>query len=815
MPTPERRTDRPPSRRNHHNDNQYSPFHRAYRDSDLDDYNASKIPSPPQNYGSTARQRDNFSKTRSLRGAFRVAGDRYSTMAEEDAPTFGTPNRYRRQSVNLLSPESNPPNELAEAYRQISDAGDLVDEAPEKDFLPELHGSRSMRSSSGSLTRDNALFLNDTDAGFLDDGRDESPRRRFTDHSEDKQRLRRATSSQSPVLNRNGIASALTSENLLRREEEDRAALKMEEELEEDYGGVKPSLNLPSNWGTRGRHRSDWLRNITKRSNSESAPAAERRDTSPPKFNLEVESTSPQAPPPAGIRDALREPSSNRYNRLPSSNIHNKAPVGQEENGEGDPIPNTPIMVYKNSTFTKRSPTKRDSQDLLRKLSRNESPGQTRNEFLTPEAQKIQAPERRIYDKTPVVTGAWIDTPVTERPSAHLPDHLSKGIVPSPVPSKPEPARQPTAPVNQMPSTTRSPLKKDREARVEEKRQEQKTPDERPKNEEQEEKVAKRPLIKPDLPKSALETVMQDFKADKDSLDVGDDTIESLQEMLNDKPSGLKEEEDDAAYQKAVLAKLERPSPSPSSNDQGTDLDRLNDKLQSLADSLLEVRTGLNSIEKQVSRDADTICSLPPSPTDGGLGTTHFSRLSRWLPRLWTTSPGSRRIRPTLLGWSAIFALVWFFSESTLCDYYCHPLVSDICEGNCLDPDAPQFPYVIPTMLWRWSHLSSLLAPIGTVLIAFYRLVTQLLGFSDGYVQDTPAPYVNVSGEIFIHGRRLDTLPTGVTNSRGFFAAIPKPWRETQQSPEAVPSLDLGQGAHGSYGDEMTDDGSMEDDEYI
>ncbi|PLB40740.1 uncharacterized protein BDW47DRAFT_100756 [Aspergillus candidus] len=813
MPTPERRTDRPPSRRNQHDDHQYSPFHLAYRDSDLDDYNASKIPSPPQNYGGTARQRDNFSKTRSLRGAFRVAGDRYSTMAEEDARTFGTPNRYRRQSVNLLSPESNPPNELAEAYRQISDAGDLVDEAPENDFLPDLRGSRSMRSSSGSLTRDNALFLNDADAGFLDDGMDESPRRRSTDHSEDKQRLRRATASQSPVLNRNGIASALTSENLLRREEEDQAALKMEEELEEDYGGVKPSLNLPSNWGTRGRHRSDWLRNITKRSNSESAPAVERRDTSPPKFNLEVESTSPQAPPPAGIRDALREPPSNRYNRLPSSDLHNKAPAGQEENRTGDPIPNTPIMVYKNSTFTKRSPTKRDSQDLLRKLSRNESPGQTRNEFLTPEAQKIQAPERRIYDKTPVVTGAWIDTPVTERPSAPLPDHLSKGVVPSPVPSRTEPARQPTAPVNQMPSTTRSPLKKDRETRVEEKRQEQKNLDERPKNEDQKEKVAKQPLIKPDLPKSALETVMQDFKADKDSLDVGDDTLESLQEMLNDKPSGLKEEEDDAAYQKAVLAKLERPSPS--SNEQGTDLDRLNDKLQSLADSLMEVRTGLNSIEKQVSRDADTICSLPPSPTDSGSSTTYVSHLSRWLPRLWTRGPESRRIRPTLLGWGIIFAFVWFFSESTLCDYYCHPLVSDICEGNCLIPDAPQFPYVIPTMLWRWSHLSSLLAPIGTIMVAFYRLATQLLGFSDGYVQDTPASYVNISGEILIHGRRLETLPTGVTNSGGFFAAIPKPWRETQQPSEAVANLNLGQGENGGYVDETVDDGSMEDDEYI
>ena len=98
-----------------------------------------------------------------------------------------------------------------------------------------------------------------------------------------------------------------------------------------------------------------------------------------------------------------------------------------------------------------------------------------------------------------------------------------------------------------------------------------------------------------------------------------------------------------------------------------------------------------------------------------------------------------------------------------MCDYYCHPTYATVCEGNCLRPDAPQFPYVIPTMLWRWSHLSSLLAPVFTFAMAVFKFVAQLMGFWDGYVDDGPTRALDLAGEIRIRGTRIAGVPVAAT----------------------------------------------------
>ena len=126
--------------------------------------------------------------------------------------------------------------------------------------------------------------------------------------------------------------------------------------------------------------------------------------------------------------------------------------------------------------------------------------------------------------------------------------------------------------------------------------------------------------------------------------------------------------------------------------------------------------------------------------------------------------------------------MFWLFSESTMCDYYCHPTYAMACNDSCLKPDAPEFPFVIPTMLWRWSHLSSLLAPVITVVVAFVKLLAQLLGLWDGYVDDTPGA-LNLAGQIKIHGS-----PVGVP------VATPSSPKQTQQEhrhhdPKPIPPL--------------------------
>ncbi|PYH90865.1 hypothetical protein BO71DRAFT_443574 [Aspergillus ellipticus CBS 707.79] len=763
--------------------------------------------------------------------------------------TLGSATRGRRESFDLASPESNPPDELAEAYRQIDDAGSLVDLDPEDDFNISLRDSRSRRSSSTSRFRGDDLFAV-TDADFLNDVSDDPDafRRKLVDHAEDEKRFRRATSSRSPVLSNAGTINPLTSENLQRRnyEEEEEAV------EEEDDGGFKPSFKFPSTWGSKATHRGDWLKKMARRTELPLTTAEKPKEATPPKLKFETNlDTNPER---SNVDSKVR------YSRVPLSDAPNKLFFEQkpDKSIDGESIPNTPITVYKNSVFTKRSPTKRDSQDLLRKLSRTESPNQ-QNQLKTPEAQKV--PDRRIYDKTPIVTGAWIDTPVTERINS-FPEHLSRDIVPSPprndrfessfVPAQPridevpntfelEETRQRDDQEKQkkqeaerqeeerkreeilMEERLREERLKEekereerqREAKEREEKQKKQKQDaekqsqerERAKNEKKQVEPAsgktkakdKPPLVKPDLPKSALETVLQDYKEHKGSLDVGDDTIESLQDIIDGQPGEPKtEEEDDAAYEKEILEKLELSS---AGGKDTVDLDRLNEKLRSLAENIQKVKKGLDGLENQVSRDADALSAIP-SPPRGKKGTNqhscencggHNDRVYALisLPRLWNRNPITHRIRPTRLGWCSLILFVWYFSESTMCDFYCHPFISNTCTGNCLLPDAPRFPYTIPTMLWRWLHLSAIFTPLWAIFIAFSRLVAQLLGLWDGYVEEAPPP-VNISGEIRIHGSRVASIPTAVATSRGFFSA-PKMWPEKEQRevPDVVPELNL------------------------
>jgi hypothetical protein len=762
-----------------------------------------------------------------------------------DPYALGTPNR-RKQGFNHISPESNPPNELAETYRQIDNAGSLVDQDNEDFRFPmnRLRDNQSMHSSSGSRTRGNSLFSS-ADADFLNEVTDESLRRTLTDHIKDEQRLKRATANRSPVLSKAGTTTALTSENLQRRDEEDQDVFGEEEE---DH--LRPSLNVPLNWGSRGTHRRDWLRNITRRTESESGRAEEeRKEASPPKSKPDTRSRTGLEDHSGANRIALGEPSFSRYNRSPSPGVHKKlSPERNTANlGEGSQIPNTPIMVYKNSTFSKRSPTKRDSRDLLRKLSRTESPPQAQAELKTPGNPKI--PERRIYDKTPVVTGAWIDTPLTERmtelPKPRLNNSASgtkgPGISSEPVIPPITEEADSSGPHQEKTTAIEREKEKERERekerggkeREEERASEEKQMEKSQKEDEEKGKKAvtqtekakdkkKPPLIKPDLPKSALETVMQDFKADKDSLDVGDDTLESLQEILNEKPSDLKTEaEDDAAYEKSLMQKFERQSKD------GVNHSSMDETLKSLAENMDDVKKGICGLEKQVARDAAALASIPTTSKGQPLSNhtcdncdacrTHHqgSTHAIYLPRLWKRDAISRRVRPTPLGWCSALLLLWYLSESTMCDYYCHPFVAEVCQGNCLLPDAPRFPFVIPTMLWRWLHLSALWTPLWAVTVAFFRLITQLLGISDGYIDDAPPRALNLSGEIRIRGTRVAGFPAFATSKYDF--SVPQKQREIQnqeQTPVAVSELNLGEEApQGGKGD--WEDDSIDDDELI
>ncbi|KAF3386292.1 hypothetical protein F1880_001040 [Penicillium rolfsii] len=803
-----RRGDRAALARHHQ---PQSPFARAREPSYEFDLDNSHFPTPSKQSGT--RHKPNL-RTGTLSGAYRATS---RTSMSDDGAGLGltTSPRQPRNFVSARSPSSdmsNPSEELVDVYGRIEQDGTLAD-LPLADWDVPLETRLASRLSRSSPRAREGEFEGRalSEASFTSGN---SPRRRTSDYARDEQRLRRVTGKDSPVFSKAkvGNRAALTADNLQRREEEHTHV------PEEDDGESGPSLNLPRTWGTRAGRRSEWLRNTSGSTTSETQERREEQvsldDASDTRAQAEDDIFAKYAARSSSramkrgsfpTRNALGERTANFHaqettldKREEKTNWDQNAPQG-----EGIHVPNTPIVVYKNPSFAKPTAAKRDSQDLLRKLARTESPKP--EQLQTPDQPKLF--ERRIYDKTPRVTGAWIDTPITER-VAEIPQELSKDIV---LPSVP--ANEPEAPKQEQkpPAKVQPP--------VPEVKPEPRAPEE-PVSESQPAKRNRTSVIRPKLPKSGLQTVIEDVSSGRETLDLGDDTIESLQAIMDD-PTDLKtEEEEEAAYEQEVLKSLKLAN---ANGQDSVDIDRLNDKLHSLARNINEVKKGLNSLEEHVIRDA-AIISRPASPTKAGPQTpdSHSSEncencvhdggrvyASIPLPRLWKWDPISQRRQLTKLGWVTFVSLSWYVIECLMWDIYAHPLVSETCDGYCMQADAPEFPFVTVTMLWRWSHLEHLLAPIVTISVAFFRLVAQLLGLWDGYV-DEPPQLSNIVGEIRVNGTPV-SFPW--LTSPGQMVAPTQSSTSMPQQPVWTPRSEF---PHHEAPIRWSDDQvSMDDDEYL
>ncbi|KAJ5293870.1 hypothetical protein PENANT_c002G04699 [Penicillium antarcticum] len=721
-------------------------------------------------------QRRGPPRSGSLAAAYHIASKQNMPFTAKDlSPQATTPSpRQKRHSMNAFtstSPNSPPPDEIMDSYRQIEEDGTLAKFVREDSWGSRARSpGRLSRSSSRAQEASRAFGSpegNSISGASLngDLGAYRPPRAR--DYTEDEKRLNRVTKKGSPVFSRAhmGRSPSLTADNLQRREQEE---LEVEQHIVEDDAGRGPSLNLPSSWGSRANYPHDWQRKTSQPSVSEKKEETRPSNRySAPTTNGERDPiarparTSPRSPVRNGLpaRGVLEERTANSHNQAPKEDLAWKQPPSKPvfPTGDGNSIPNSPVTVFKSDTayegskFTRPSPSKRGSRDLLRRLSRVETP--------KPDHMKTPQPSNffggKIYDQTPRVTGAWIDTPVTERVAdrvPELPEDLTRDIVPPRAASE---SKTVTPPVKSAETATSTP----EETKPIESKQEEPLP------ESKSEKQSRAPLPRPHLPKSALETVIEDASSGKDD-EFGNDTLESLRGMMDDEdgPAELKvEEEDEEAYEKAVLEKLAR---SDSAQKGQVDLGSVNDKLNSLMRHISEVKKGLDGLEGQVNR-ATTISKSSSTPeksskqpshihtdeTCKDCGTHSDGRVYAALPvpRLWKRDPTSGRLQMTKLGWFTLISLSWYILECLMCEHFSRPEITDKCEGYCLRPDAPSFPLVTVTMLWRWSHLSTLLTPIFAICVFVFRLFTQLLGFSDGYVEETPQ-LAGLVGEIRING---------------------------------------------------------------
>ena len=197
-----------------------------------------------------------------------------------------------------------------------------------------------------------------------------------------------------------------------------------------------------------------------------------------------------------------------------------------------------------------------------------------------------------------------------------------------------------------------------------------------------------------------------------------------------------------------------------SKNDTSTEaelLERLGTKLDRLRTNIHDARKGISKLEHQVSHPdlGESVKSIElagpceacgcPRDISGWRPTSMPAKvyLSIPLPRLWhprRKDLGHWLPRPTLLGWITLMLWMWYISESTMCDYYCHPLYAEFYDWP--EEPEPRFGWALPTMLWRWSRIREfgpiLLGPLWTLLVALARIIGQAFGWTDGFVDDFP-----------------------------------------------------------------------------
>jgi hypothetical protein len=307
------------------------------------------------------------------------------------------------------------------------------------------------------------------------------------------------------------------------------------------------------------------------------------------------------------------------------------------------------------------------------------------NERTTPE--ETPAPrDRPLDDKTPVVTGAWVDTP---GPAKDL------------RPSLPSSHTAPTRPSISKEVVLHNNGERDAD-RV--------------------------PYRDPNRPKSVLEEIVRDARKDPTGT-FGDATIQSLEDIVHphtDRTDTTLTSEAGGARKDDAAEDLDlgRPLTQAEKDRRQEDLaiEAMNKHLRAARTSIKDADRGLQRVEnkwestshmdfpqpqtkstepKQVvtlDRDWKTVC-------DHCGGSYH----SLWWG-LWTELRSCFYVydRNARFGfritWPGILLLTWLLwnlLENLLCYHYCHPLYAEYMVGYGVNPDAPRYPFVIPTLLFR------------------------------------------------------------------------------------------------------------------
>ncbi|ORY10426.1 hypothetical protein BCR34DRAFT_485682 [Clohesyomyces aquaticus] len=279
--------------------------------------------------------------------------------------------------------------------------------------------------------------------------------------------------------------------------------------------------------------------------------------------------------------------------------------------------------------------------------------------------------------KTPVVTGAWIDTPA------------------------PRPALRP---VDESRPRPQSPKKGGPSKKSSEK---QKVPEPEEGPEESNDAPVER--IRPALPRSALEAIVEEEKAHGRSQrpddGYGDSTIDSLEDLMQPhiENSETAELDEDTLQGLGIPTGVPRNEAERQRQQELLHLHRMNDRLRAARTSIRDASRGMKRVENRVEHveegsDAVRVVYRDCPCAEEGHQCSPFSAAWKTLKSFFVDS---RKSRLTWLSIALLTLFTWYILESLACDQYCHKFYASSMKGFGVDWDAPRFPFVIPTVTYR------------------------------------------------------------------------------------------------------------------
>ncbi|KAJ4350161.1 uncharacterized protein N0V89_008782 [Didymosphaeria variabile] len=290
-----------------------------------------------------------------------------------------------------------------------------------------------------------------------------------------------------------------------------------------------------------------------------------------------------------------------------------------------------------------------------------------------------------LHPKTPVVTGAWVDT-IIGSPDISTVRKSTKSSQPSISPLKRSPRKQSL---------------QDLQAALPAENQ-QLTPE----------------VSKPDLPRSVLGALVEEARAsgERRSTDYGESTINSLEELIAPIANAVESgEPDEDTLPLDVLTKAPRTEAERRRQEELLHIQNMDRRLRSTRTSLRDTSRGIRRVEEQIERSGErtTIVSdnnsgekiiyreyKCPCAESGG----HQFYLWKAIKLIFYDETLKPKRRGWGLTWLSIFLisfLTWFILENICCEIWGHHTYASSYKGYGVIWGAPEYPYVLPTMTYR------------------------------------------------------------------------------------------------------------------